>query len=371
MGPVSWRARLAVAVLTITLAASVAAGGIGPARASAVAPPNPATSSSLTDATLYGVASISPSDAWAVGGVFAGPRTLIMHWNGAKWSQVTTPKPLAGLLYAVTAVSANDVWAVGSTADGAVLILHWNGKMWRRETGVPSVHDEIDAVAATKSTVWVAIRSESREIAVTLHWTKGHWYVVPVSDPAGTSYMMGIAIAGSNVWGIGAAGTNNTTCPKPKLWRWSGTAWKSASFPLPRSDCGQLRGITAGPGGTALVVGWDFPCGTSACAPVPFTMRWNGKKWQKLPFSASPDVGPDAVASVPDGTAWGIYSMGIYRWAGGTWRLAKALTPASNEYALNAVAASSFHDAWAVGSWVPRVQESVPLMVHWNGKTWS
>jgi hypothetical protein len=377
----SWWARLAIAVLVITLAASGAVSGIVPPPASAASPPaasqsaasqSPAaTSYSLIDATLFGVAAISPRDAWAVGYSYAGPsRTLLLHWNGVKWSQVTSPKPVTGLLYAVTAVSANDVWAVGSTADDTILILHWNGKMWRREAGVPPIHNQTGAVAATKNSVWIATRSESLEVTVTLHWTKGRWYVVPLSDPLATSYMIGIAIAGSAVWGVGAAGSDNSTCPRPKLWRWSGSAWKTVSFPLPSSYCGQFQGITTGPRGTALVVGWVSPCSTFNCAPEPFTMQWNGKTWRKLPF-ATKDVGPYAVASVPDGTAWAIYSAGIYRWAGGAWRLAKTLTPASSGYALEAVAASSARDAWAVGSWEPGVQRSMTLIVHWNGKAWS
>jgi hypothetical protein len=325
------------------------------------------------DASLSGVAAISPSDAWAVGSSHADSElTLLLHWNGVKWSPVTTPKPVLGELGTVTALSANDVWVVGSTASGAILIWYWNGKTWRTEAGVPPVHDDTFAIAATKSSIWIAARSESLEIAVTLHWTKGHWYVVPLSDPAADSYMTGIAIAGKTVWGVGAAGSHNTTCPRLKLWQWSGSAWKTVSFPLSSSVCGQLTGVTAGPGNTALAVGWDSPtCTISACHPVPFTMQWNGKTWRKLPFTASQYAGPTSVASVPDGTVWGVYNAGIDRWAGGTWRVAKSLTPPSDGYSLEAVAASSSHDAWAVGSWEPAEQRNWTLILHWNGKTWS
>jgi hypothetical protein len=73
---------------------------------------------------------LSPDNVWAVGasgGVSATPKTLILHWNGTRWSQVTSPKPVSGVLYAVTAVSANNAWAVGKTASSEPLIMHWNG----------------------------------------------------------------------------------------------------------------------------------------------------------------------------------------------------------------------------------------------------
>ena len=48
-------------------------------------------------ASLVGVTSTSDSDAWAVGsqngrpGKGVGAKPLIDHWDGAAWSQVTTP----------------------------------------------------------------------------------------------------------------------------------------------------------------------------------------------------------------------------------------------------------------------------------------
>jgi len=64
--------------------------------------------------------------------------TLILHWNGNAWSQVASPKVLAGTagqLSAITVVSATDAWAVGVTGSVGsgkdhTLLLHWNGKAW-------------------------------------------------------------------------------------------------------------------------------------------------------------------------------------------------------------------------------------------------
>ncbi len=77
--------------------------------------------------SLSGVASISPTNAWAVGvqaRTRTSPtRTLMEHWNGTSWRVVASPNPRAGLntLFAVDADSAQDVWAVGEYSNGRTL----------------------------------------------------------------------------------------------------------------------------------------------------------------------------------------------------------------------------------------------------------
>jgi hypothetical protein len=58
---------------------------------------------------LFGVAAVSPGDAWAVGGTAL---TLIDHWDGNRWRVFPSPS-VAGELHAVTAITPCDVWAVG------------------------------------------------------------------------------------------------------------------------------------------------------------------------------------------------------------------------------------------------------------------
>src|SRR5579859_3924011 len=91
---------------------------------------------------LGGVSAISANDVWAVGGsdTFQGQndvsQTLIEHWNGRNWSVVQSPNLGKGdALRGVSAISANDVWTVGFNAGSSdtstqVLIEHWNGVRW-------------------------------------------------------------------------------------------------------------------------------------------------------------------------------------------------------------------------------------------------
>lgn len=94
---------------------------------------------------LKSVIAVKANDIWAVGASFDSfygvSHTLIEHWNGQKWSIVSSPSPESKsmTLSGITAVSENDIWAVGvysntstdTSGTGPSLIEHWNGKQWR------------------------------------------------------------------------------------------------------------------------------------------------------------------------------------------------------------------------------------------------
>jgi hypothetical protein len=88
---------------------------------------------------LYGIAAISDSDVWAVGGYQDASslwHTLAEHYNGSAWSIVPTVDAGAAgnQFYAVTAVSSNSVYATGNQSGSGfptqVLTEHWDGKSW-------------------------------------------------------------------------------------------------------------------------------------------------------------------------------------------------------------------------------------------------
>ena len=92
-------------------------------RWSVVTSPSPGSGDDLRD-----VAVVSASDVWAAGYTFNGSsiQTLVEQWNGTQWSVVKSPSPgsFSSQLLAVAAVSANDVWTVGY-ADSNTLIEHF------------------------------------------------------------------------------------------------------------------------------------------------------------------------------------------------------------------------------------------------------
>src|SRR5574341_1480287 len=94
-----------------------------------------------TQSELHSVSAASADDVWAVGSSNNGSlpsRTLIEHWDGAKWSIVSSPSPDSQFneLRGVAVLSANDVWAVGyrggtqTETPIETRILHWDGSSW-------------------------------------------------------------------------------------------------------------------------------------------------------------------------------------------------------------------------------------------------
>src|SRR5579859_1779710 len=83
-----------------------------------------------------GVATSSPSDAWAVGGTCGHVmRPILAHWDGRAWTQVSGGfLPSFGVLNAVTA-AAGGGWAVGAAGSlqgRRPVILRLAGGTWRR-----------------------------------------------------------------------------------------------------------------------------------------------------------------------------------------------------------------------------------------------
>jgi len=122
--------------------------------------------------TLNGVAAIAANNVWAAGddtnGVtpYADYAPLIERWNGTTWSVVSIPLTgTSDLVNGIAAVSANNIWAVGDYRTGLdpngpyfTLIEHWNGSKWSIVTSPSPGSTASDLTAATHvpatSNIW-------------------------------------------------------------------------------------------------------------------------------------------------------------------------------------------------------------------------
>jgi len=145
----------------------------------------------------------SANDVWAVGAQYVDhvAKTAIVHWNGKKWSLVPSPNS-PNLEYpdneltGVTAISADDVWAVGLAGEhlflpSVTLILHWDGHRWSRvrSPNVGAVANQIWAVdGSSPDDAWaVGYYSDTdfdndQDAYLYLHWDGHRWRHVPVPD---------------------------------------------------------------------------------------------------------------------------------------------------------------------------------------------
>jgi hypothetical protein len=142
---------------------------------------------------LLGVSALSSRNVWAVGNRCAHfgqciPRAQIIHWNGARWSPVSSPAPnrFANHLTGVSAVSARDAWAVGvycTTRDCPrqhTLVVRWNGRRW---STVPSPNPSssrdslagVDAISPTQAWAVGDRGGSSGSDTLLLDWNGTGW----------------------------------------------------------------------------------------------------------------------------------------------------------------------------------------------------
>ena len=99
--------------------------------------------------TAFRVSAVSKNNVWAVG-ENPNNQPYAAHWNGTKWTAVklptvTIPKGDNGFAYFadVTAVSKDNVWAAGrfyhytpgKPGHNRTILMHWNGKKWSLAVG--------------------------------------------------------------------------------------------------------------------------------------------------------------------------------------------------------------------------------------------
>lgn len=302
--------------------------------------------SSLYD-SLYDVAVVSADDIWAVGlhhGSYGTPpeQTLVEHWDGSAWSVVSSPNPgmTTSILYGVAVGSAGDVWAVGYYANGGsavrlTLTEHWNGSAWSvvPSPNVGAGNNSFNAVAVGSATdVWAVgsyiDSTAGGEKMLSEHWDGSSWTIVPCPDhSADYNVLSGVTIISPNdVWAVGSYG--------------------------------QSRGRT-------LVEHWD---GTS------WTFR----------FSPDPGAGSNAlydIAAISTNDVWavGTYWSSIYgqpsalieHWDGSNWSLSPTPVPGTANVMLKGITAISANDIWAVGGEAASSSQSLSIIEHWDGSSWS
>ena len=246
------------AAATAVLLAGLAACGT-PAPGVTVHPP--VTSSqrlplSPIAGQLIGVSAGPGDSAWAAGSTTSG-RALIVHWNGAAWSQAASPSPGgAALLHGVSAAPDGSAWAAGDTCASGC--------------GTPSETDR----------------------TLILRWDGLSWSQTASPSPGSTAFLYGVSAApDGSAWAIGSTGASSGA-GRTLILHWDGAAWSRAASPSPGRDA-LLLGVSAGPGGTAWAVGDSCMsgCGTRSAVYRMLIMHWDGKAWSLV---TGPSLGSDA-----------------------------------------------------------------------------
>jgi hypothetical protein len=186
----------------------------------------------------FGILDLSASstdDAWAVG--YARPNrehTLVLHWDGTRWSRVRSPNPsscCANILYGVSAISPANAWAVGDYFDVErdaldTLILHWDGTRWSKVTG-PVTGRWLSGVSGRRrNNVWaVGGRGSQDSRPLVFHWDGSSWSMVEGPHSKNMS-LADVAVGSASVaWTVGYFYNRDTQVLETLILHWDGTRW--------------------------------------------------------------------------------------------------------------------------------------------------
>lgn len=191
-------------------------------------PPSAKPAGAKLDFSLWSVDAASADSVWAAGSyTYYAPNgnhtthTLVLQWDGTKWSQVPSPSPggsrHASYLYGVAAQASGDVWAVGRYGRhgrGLPLALHWDGDAWHvvPSHGMPTAGNvQLNAVASTApNDVWIAGTDYSASPPATLveQWDGNALARVQSPNPPGADVALSAISADSStdVWAVGTPG---------------------------------------------------------------------------------------------------------------------------------------------------------------------
>jgi hypothetical protein len=169
---------------------------------------------------------VAPDDVWALDASSDGP--VAHHWDGTRWTEHPLPTDYVGWL---SASGPDDVWAVGDAREDPSdedvrhrrqpAIVHFDGKKWRQVT-TPEYHSPkpkpqekailTEVVALSRDDAWAfglhgytgETGSQEFDTAFALHWDGSRWRKAPKAlDSSGeTSRHLAVSATGDGAGGL-------------------------------------------------------------------------------------------------------------------------------------------------------------------------
>ncbi len=332
------------------------------------------TPSGAQGTALNQVAVISENDIWAVGDSYGGSisQTLIEHWDGGKWSIVSSPNigSDSNYLTGVAAVSTSNVWTVGTyMGSKKTLIEHWNGQSWSIVSS-PNIGSDVNYLAGiaavSANNIWaVGLHENIDDSDQTLieHWDGSKWSIISSPNHGSDfNYLTGIAaVSANNIWAVGGYASAPRT-GQTLIEHWDGSKWSIISSPTigDNTAYSNLAEVAAVSANNIWAVGLHSDTGG---ADQTLIEHWNGRTWSIVPSPNSRlrDNDLTGIAAVSTSDIWTVgvrfngnsaknirYTL-IEHWNGRAWSIVPSLSPGSAVNYLTGVAAGSAGRVWAVG----------------------
>src|SRR5215469_2394454 len=190
--------------------------------------------------------------------------------------------------------------------------------------------------------------------------------------------LLGVSVASAgDVWAVGVAVPSSGPA-RTLVERWQGRSWHTVPSPDRPSGGSFLNAVVALSASDAWAVGLSRSPGGPARTLI---MHWDGRRWA---ITASPNAGLGdnslvSVAAASARDAWavgyrdasGVYRSLVEHWDGYRWTVARLPHLGSRGNGLNAVDATASGVVWAVGGSAGARGPSQPLVLRFDGRSWS
>ncbi len=216
---------------------------------------------------------------------------------------------------------------------------------------------------------------------LTEHWDGANWSVVPSPNEYPTfSVLNGLtALATNDAWAVGYGAHGDF---KTIAMHWDGTAWTGVRTPNVEFRDDFLDAVSAIAPDDVWAVG-DSDTTSGPHRFLPLAMHWDGAAWTIIPTPLSSGSSVDAVAAISTNDVWAVgydvssqdfsnattYAM---HWDGTSWSTVPSPNGALPFNLLHGRAGASANDVWAVGSSSDSTTgDSQTLAMHWDGTGWT
>ena len=345
--------------------------------------------------TLNAVTALSASEAWAVGfqneNQLNGARTLTEHWDGAQWTVITSPNPgstprcqgqnTGNVINAVAELSRTNVWAVGfsfdCSSDLKPMILHFNGTKWSAVSSpalLTNDNSALNGIAAIAPNNVYAVgyqpASNGAVLPLIEHFDGHAWSVVqaPTSSTTGNTLTSVSATSANDVWAVGTSTDEPTTSIQTLVEHFDGTEWTivPSPNPLPKAFLNQnvLSSVKAITSTDATAVG--FALNGGLLQTLTLIEHWDGKQWS-IVSSPNPSNGAGAfntLTGVSGFSSTDLYAVGFFNnpsasgepetlvehFDGTTWSIISSPTQGLAQHLNGVFALPRTKRVWAVGA---------------------
>lgn len=205
------------------------------------------------------------------------------------------------------------------------------------------------------------------------------WQVVAGPAPASSALTAVAATSRTNAWAVGHVLDPVLGTSEPLTEHWDGSAWSVVPFPEIPGAVGELTSLL---GVTALsrTNAWTVGLYSTSTGLRTLIGHWNGTRWKVIPGPKA-GSGGSLLEAVAARTATDVWAVGqrqrtrgsfrktlIEHWNGTRWKVVRSQSPGKTSNILFGVAIVSARRAWAVGQYSD--SDGKTLAERWNGTRW-